>query len=214
MKEEWKKINGFPDYEISNYGKVKSYKNMKPIVLKPALSMNYSYVTLRKNKKQYHHNIHTLVLEHFKCKRPKGKSCAHIDGNKLNNRIDNLKWVNHSYCIIKAVKEGKKVLNKEEIIKHFYENKIVRSNNLYNIKYRYGLKKTNDTKEKIKHRIIIDTVIKYNCSLTKAAKLFNVSREWIRQVITKNGYIKIKYLFIDGEMCGQKIMAGKGKVRK
>ncbi|MFE7624277.1 HNH endonuclease [Streptomyces sp. NPDC057509] len=37
--------------------------------------------------------VHRLVLEAFRGPAPEGTEGAHMDGNKLNNRVDNLAWV-------------------------------------------------------------------------------------------------------------------------
>lgn len=219
MKEEWKNIEGwknikgFPDYQISNQGRVKSFKRRKPIILKTALSGGFEYVSLHKNKKIYPLLIHILVLENFICKRPKGKVGIHKDGNKLNNKMSNLKWVDHRVPIINAVKSGKIILSKNEIIERFHKGFFMYSNNCYNIEYKYKLIKKYNKKEKPNHKIIIKEVKKYNCDFQKTAKKLNVSREWIRQVITKCGYVVIKLLLIDNEICAERVVKGKGKVK-
>jgi len=67
MKESWKKIDNFSDYEISNLGRVKSFKYVKERILKPGKCRNgyLISVTLMKNKKRNIKSIHRLVLENF-----------------------------------------------------------------------------------------------------------------------------------------------------
>ena len=36
--------------------------------------------------------VHHMVLDAFVGPRPQGKECRHLDGNKLNNRAENLRW--------------------------------------------------------------------------------------------------------------------------
>ena len=92
--EEWKKIKGLEDYQISNMGRVRSLKRGKSKILKPYLSgpkrMAYKTVFLYKNGLYYRRKIHILVAEHFLSKRPYGLQVSHINENHHDNRADNL----------------------------------------------------------------------------------------------------------------------------
>jgi len=91
MLEEFKTIKDFDNYLISNFGNVKSVKTNR--ILKPAIaSHGYYNVSIRKDKKTYTKLIHKLVAETF-IENPDDKQCVdHIDNNKLNNNIDNLRY--------------------------------------------------------------------------------------------------------------------------
>lgn len=101
--EEWKDINGFDNYQISNTGKVRNVKRNKE--LKPCIGGNgYYVINLRCSLKTYTKYIHRLVAEHFLDEPSKeqiiwasetiyGKvQVNHKDGNKTNNHIDNIEW--------------------------------------------------------------------------------------------------------------------------
>lgn len=108
MKEEWKVIDGFPNYEISNKGSVRSLTRMvvgnKGAVYEKkgrimAVTNNSGwYLSLRlKNSQGYKTcRIHRLVYEHFAGKIREGYEIHHIDGNRQNNCVDNLKMVTKS----------------------------------------------------------------------------------------------------------------------
>lgn len=89
MVENWKVIPGFPRYEASDLGRVRS----KNGVLRPAITRKgYHRYTLwmlggRKNKVG-----HQLVLEAFVGPRPVGFVGAHEDGIPTNNALTNLSW--------------------------------------------------------------------------------------------------------------------------
>ena len=105
MEEIWKDIIGFEGlYQISNLGRVKSlYKN---IIRKPQKAPSgYFFLTLHKNGKIYNLNVHRTVAIHFIGYR-EGLEVNHIDGNKGNNRVDNLEWVTRSENQIHAIKMG------------------------------------------------------------------------------------------------------------
>jgi hypothetical protein len=108
MKEVWKGIDGFDNYQISNTGLVKSIqrkimrfnghiihkKTVNERILKPAISgSGYEFVTLRKNNQHYAKRIHQLVASHFIKGQRDGLVVHHKDGNKLNNYYSNLEYI-------------------------------------------------------------------------------------------------------------------------
>lgn len=115
MQEIWKDIKGYEGlYQVSNLGRIKSlprntknqYKNgiIKQNVIR---GKGYYYVNLyNKNNKLF--TIHKLVAETFIPNPNKLPCINHIDGNKLNNRIDNLEWCSYSNNEIHAYKHNLK----------------------------------------------------------------------------------------------------------
>lgn len=107
MKEIWKDIKGYEgDYQVSNMGNVRSLRfnnngpdkkgsgvrNLKLILN----SVGYYVVSLYKNKILSRHFVHRLVAETF-IPNPQNKPCIdHIDTEKTNNAVSNLRW-----CTIK-----------------------------------------------------------------------------------------------------------------
>lgn len=92
-------IKDFSGYFISNTGEIYSDKP-RPNSKKPRErhklsqwinSWGYKCVTLF-NDKNYNIPVHLLMLRCFVGEAPKGFHCRHLDNNKLNNHIDNLKW--------------------------------------------------------------------------------------------------------------------------
>ena len=92
--ELWKSIKDYPEYEVSDKGNIKSYKNCTPQLMTPCPSTRgHLVVRLSKDKKAHTIYVHKLVLEAFIGKCPQGCCTNHIDGNPKNNEVGNLEWV-------------------------------------------------------------------------------------------------------------------------
>lgn len=86
--EEWKAIDKYPQYNVSNFGNIKRGDKL----LKISFSKNgYPVVCLG----GVPHSIHRLVLIAF-VGEPNGLICNHKDGNKANNNLENLEWTTYS----------------------------------------------------------------------------------------------------------------------
>ncbi len=101
----WKDVDGYPDYQVSNLGRVRSFKGpggvhnkrrvMPNILAGKPNSKGYLVHALCRDGKAKTHNLHTLVLRHFGSPQPPNTECSHIDGVRTNCRADNLKWETH-----------------------------------------------------------------------------------------------------------------------
>lgn len=90
--EEWKTIQGFENYAVSNMGRVKNQKRNK--IMKLGLTTwDYLGIQLYKNGKGYHKQVHQLVAAAF-IENPEHKLYVnHKDEDKTNNSVENLEWV-------------------------------------------------------------------------------------------------------------------------
>lgn len=88
-----KVIPGFPDYEITDSGKVFSNKRGSRVELSPSTTNGYEKVTLSNKSKKGNFQVHRLVAQAF-IKNPKRLTIVnHRDGSKTNNKLANLEWV-------------------------------------------------------------------------------------------------------------------------
>lgn len=103
--EVWKTIPGFPDYQVSNTGFVKSLKFGRNRILKPSThDRRYAGVALN-SKKRF--RIHRLVMLAFVGPCPSGQEVCHKDGNPANNHLDNLRYGTHRENMYDAVLHGR-----------------------------------------------------------------------------------------------------------
>lgn len=111
MEETWKDIKGYEGlYQVSDRGNVKSifYKRTRnEIILKQCNHFNgYYQVCLCFKKKRKTHLVHRLVCNAFLDNPENKKTVNHKNGNKTDNRLENLEWntysenETHSYRIL------------------------------------------------------------------------------------------------------------------
>lgn len=118
--EEFRDIENFEGlYQISNYGRVKSLERFKrnhtkvqkveEQILKSHLNnRGYYYAMLNKEGEQNHKTIHRLIAQAF-IPNPNNLPCInHIDGNKLNNSLDNMEFCTYSHNNKEAYRLGLK----------------------------------------------------------------------------------------------------------
>lgn len=104
MQEIWKDVKGYEGYyQVSNLGRIKSIsrKSSNNMVTKEKIkktwvtNIGYEYVNLCKDGGNKSYGVHILVLSAFVDKPNDKYEVDHIDRNKLNNNLENLRWVTH-----------------------------------------------------------------------------------------------------------------------
>ncbi len=113
MREEWKDVKGFEGlYQISNFGRLKSFRKYKDGYILSQTNRNGWYFTVnlfdsfgdRKTKR-----IHVLVAEAFIGDIPAGWHVHHKDGNKQNNNVGNLEIIHPKQHRNETLKQNPKI---------------------------------------------------------------------------------------------------------
>ena len=88
--EEFRIINGYENCSVSNFGVVRNDKKGK--ILKQSYRKGYKRVGFDGKM----HTVHILVAKAF-IPNPENKKCVdHIDTNRANNNVNNLRWATNS----------------------------------------------------------------------------------------------------------------------
>lgn len=146
--ETWVDITGYMGgYQVSSYGRVRSFKYRELRILKQRLnSKGRWYVNLCKDGVCKSKVVHRLVAEMFICKT--ALTVNHIDGNKQNNHVENLEWLTIEENIKHGVENGlfqkgesntAAKLNKEEVLAIRGLHPLLSS---YKIALRYNISRT------------------------------------------------------------------------
>lgn len=124
MNERWLAVPGYPGYEISEDGQVRSVdrtvrgrgghpKRLKGKLLSQALvggsgpTGRYYACVLYRDGKRRQVTVHNLVLETFVGPRPEGLVGCHRDDDPANNRLENLYWGTQKQNVGDAIASGR-----------------------------------------------------------------------------------------------------------
>lgn len=134
-KQIWKPVKGFELlYQVSSNGVVKNNKGK--ILSQNLQNSGYLLVHLNSNNKRKAILIHRLVMITFNNETPK-EQVDHIDFDKTNNKLSNLKWVSRSENMRKNWDNGKmentRNAVRENMSKTAHKNKLINSDRLRNL---------------------------------------------------------------------------------
>lgn len=159
--EIWKDFQG--SYQVSNFGNIWANRTNK--LISPFTDKD-GYLRFRatSNGKRKHWFVHRAVAVAF-LPNPDFKPCVnHDDGNKQNNRLDNLSWVTHS-----------------ENMKHAFETGLM--------KPAFG-ERNGNSKLKDKEVSLIREI--YKKQVEKLAAQYNVSTTTVNDIIKKKYWKHVK----------------------
>lgn len=179
--EIWREIKEFPDYQVSNLGRVKSLKYSAPHILSPSLSKSNGYyqVILRRDAQSTTMKIHWLVAEAFLGERKPEMTINHINGNKLDNRVENLEYLSMTDNMHHASEHGLLTIGSNHPQAKLSENDVIEIKRALQ-NYRRGM--------------ILDLARTYNVN-KEAIRLIKIGRTWrhvsIPQIASATGVLVV-----------------------
>jgi hypothetical protein len=91
--ERWLTIPGFPDYEVSDLGNIRSWKWGRPKAIKASpMGIGYMHFAPFEGGARHLRLVHLVVLLAFVGPRPQGMHGCHWDGDLTNNALRNLRY--------------------------------------------------------------------------------------------------------------------------
>lgn len=105
--EEWRPIPGHDGYEVSNLGRVLSRRRpVSAIKAQHVRKDGYAGLALHCGPAHRTRLVHHLVAEAFLGARPEGMVVRHLNGDRLDNRAENMSWGTYSENNLDAVAHG------------------------------------------------------------------------------------------------------------
>lgn len=150
--EEWKDIQfdeniaDFEKFKVSNFGRIINCKGEEEKLVKVSYINGYVNLPLKQrvNKKSTSRYVHKLVAQHFLERKEDEVFVIHLDYDKTNNRIDNLKWTT------KKAKETHQFSNP----KYKSRARIPTNSKLTEVRVRLIKRKINDPNRKTRMKMI------------------------------------------------------------
>jgi len=198
--EKFRWIKGYENkYQVSNYGRIKSFLRLKPKILKPKINYKgYLHVQLKQNLKNF--RISRVVASNFLENPNNYKEVNHINCDKLNNHSTNLEFCTHKYNMNHA--KNNKLMNAPKGEKVY--NASLKDQDIFKIKKLIENKFThkeiaeifNVNKPVIDQIAIGNTWLHLNLGFNSEKR---IGENHHNSKLTKNQIIEIRQLFINGK---------------
>ena len=221
LNEEWRDVKEFEGlYQVSNYGRVKSFvsnKGDKTKILHLRTNGHYYIVDLSKNSKVFKKYIHRIEANAFLQNIENKETVNHKNCNKLDNRLFNIEWntrkENQQHAIknnrikrIKITHLSYDFLYKEYIINKKSANRISKeSNGEYSVSniqraLKYNKIKMRTVKEAMKNKNKLTGVDfekeLQTRSVAQLAKELNTTADYLYHYLPKIGIVPKNFQYL------------------
>lgn len=163
-------VKGFENlYEIDEDGNIYSIKRQLKMKIQWNNKIRYNIITLCKDGKHHTKSLHVLVLSSFTDKPSEFHEVNHKDGNRLNNKLQNLEWmtrsqnIQHSYDVLKRKPVDTKGMPQKKRI----NKNLPKGITMHYIRYRVRIT-NNPSSSGYKHLGVYDT-------LEEAMKIYQIA---------------------------------------
>ncbi len=178
---EFEGIENPPHYEVSNYGRLRSFQSASATrsgtvaspttskFIKGSVIQGYRSLNIRSGGKTLNRYVHKLVAEHFVTRdQPEQTFVIHVDHDKKNNYYPNLRWV-----------------TKDEMIEHNRNNPSLKNRQLPRQTRNYKL-----TESKV--RIIKKLLLNDKNRLKMIAKQFGITHTQLNRIRSGENWKHVK----------------------
>ena len=167
--EKYIEIKEYPNYEVSDLGNIRNKKTNR--ILKTKFNnCGYKQLKLSKNGINKMYSVHRIVAEAFIINIESKPFVNHKNGNKSDNRVENLEWVTRSENDLHAYKLGLR--------------KVIKNPN-------YGSKNGNSKLNEIKVKEIREKYLSGRYTQQKLAEEYNVSQHTINGIVLNKIWIAV-----------------------
>lgn len=172
MIRKWEFVSGFNEYMVTDRGEVFRRSLVKPSIRNGG---GYAIISLSQTGRKISRTVHKIVLEAFIGKAPPNCVAHHLDGNRLNNALDNLQWITRSeHGRIHPSSKGGRVNHKDIACDDPWRGERVWNSKL--------------TAEKVRQIRLLWTSTSPNYTIYQLAKMFDVTESTISKVINRKSW--------------------------
>ena len=114
MTEEWRSVPGYPGYSVSDLGRVRSWLSGGRILDPQYQQPLGGYVGVKLWRRNdagervcQRMNVHSIVMLAFVGPRPDDLHVRHLDGNPVNNRLENLAYGTPRENALDTIRHGR-----------------------------------------------------------------------------------------------------------
>jgi hypothetical protein len=168
LAEEWISVPSYEGlYDVSNLGRVRSLRFRRkfadtlrenPLIMKGSINSNgYAQVQLSNDSGKKTVLVQKLVLTAFVGPRPSGYEAAHLDGNRVNNHLSNLKWCTKKENVSHLKKHGTVLYGAKNPMTRLTEKQVIDIRKTYSVG---------------------------NCSIKKLAKKYGVGTSTVWRIVS------------------------------